>query len=136
HVLDRGLRPVPLGVPGELYVGGAQVARGYVGRPALTASRFVAAPDGSRWYRTGDVVRWTTGGVLEFIGRVDDQVKIRGFRIELGEVEAVVSRAPGVTRAVVVARADRLVAYVVGEAAGLREFVAARLPEYMVPSAV
>ncbi|WP_143264169.1 non-ribosomal peptide synthetase, partial [Amycolatopsis kentuckyensis] len=143
YVLDRGLRPVPVGVPGELHLGGAGVARGYLGRPGLTASRFVADPagePGARMYRTGDVVRWTARGELEYLGRADDQVKIRGFRIEPGEVEAALRKHPAVTEAVVVARTDgghqRLVAYVVPEApADLREFLGASLPAHLVPSA-
>ncbi|MBE8520858.1 non-ribosomal peptide synthase/polyketide synthase [Amycolatopsis sp. H6(2020)] len=143
YVLDRGMRPVPVGVPGELHLGGAGVARGYLGRPGLTASRFVADPagePGARMYRTGDVVRWTARGELEYLGRADDQVKIRGFRIEPGEVEAALRKHPAVTEAVVVARTDgghqRLVAYVVPEApADLRDFLGASLPAHLVPSA-
>ncbi|MFK0251245.1 non-ribosomal peptide synthase/polyketide synthase [Amycolatopsis azurea] len=137
YVLDARLRPVPPGVPGELYLAGVQLARGYLARPGLTAERFVADPFGAagdRMYRTGDLARWSGDGVLEFLGRVDDQVKIRGFRVELGEVEAALTASASVSRAVVVAREERLVAYIVGSEDGLREAAAAKLPEHMVPS--
>ncbi|WP_371495283.1 amino acid adenylation domain-containing protein [Kitasatospora sp. NBC_00374] len=146
HVLDGGLRPVPVGVPGELYLAGHQVVRGYLGRPGLTAGRFVAdpyGPAGSRMYRTGDLVRRGTDGRIHFLSRVDDQVKLRGFRIELGEVEAALTAQPGVSRAVALVREDapgrrQLVGYVTGTAdpAALRPAVAELLPEYMVPAAV
>ncbi|WP_327035197.1 non-ribosomal peptide synthetase [Micromonospora ureilytica] len=146
-VLDAGLRQVPVGVPGELYLAGVQLARGYRGRPDLTAGRFVAdpyGPAGARMYRTGDQVRWSAPGVLEFLGRGDGQVKIRGLRVELGEIEAALTGQSDVGSAVVLLREDRpgvahLVAYltVAGDLdeALLRARLAALLPEHMVPSA-
>src|SRR5436305_2940029 len=155
YLLDRGGRPVPIGVPGEIHVGGAGVARGYLARPALTAERFVPDPFaggtvgeaiGLRLYRSGDLARWRRDGDLEYLGRIDRQVKVRGFRIELGEIEAALAEHPGVREAVVVAREDRpgdvrLVGYV-SSAAGtdpppqaLAAFLAERLPAYMVPAA-
>ncbi|MBV9108432.1 MAG: amino acid adenylation domain-containing protein, partial [Gemmatimonadetes bacterium] len=145
YVLDSAGKPVPVGTPGELYIGGVQVARGYQGRAAMTAERFVPDPfsaeGGARLYRTGDRARWRADGAIEYLGRLDFQVKVRGFRIELGEIEAVLRRHEGVTDCVVVARADagepRLVAYVVGgaPAEALRAHVRRSLPEYMVPAA-
>ncbi|HVR98550.1 MAG TPA: amino acid adenylation domain-containing protein, partial [Thermoanaerobaculia bacterium] len=149
HVLDRLGQPVPIGVAGELYVGGEGVAAGYLERPALTAERFV--PDGwggrsgQRLYRSGDLVLWRATGELEYRGRIDHQVKVRGFRIELGEIESTLARHPGVGEAAVLMREDggdhRLVAYVTGaEGAAprveeLRDYLKERLPEYMVPAA-
>ncbi|MBF6297743.1 amino acid adenylation domain-containing protein [Nocardia amamiensis] len=148
YVLDGRLRPVPVGVSGELYLAGAQLARGYFGRADLTADRFVANPfePGARMYRTGDLVAWNADGELEYRGRTDFQVKIRGFRIELGEIEAALLRQDAVAAAAVVAHTDpsagdRLVAYVVGadgaiDTQRLGAALAAELPSYMVPSTV
>ncbi|WP_369356029.1 amino acid adenylation domain-containing protein [Streptomyces sp. cg2] len=158
YVLDERLAVVPVGVTGELYLGGAGLARGYLDRPDLTAQRFVAdpfGPPGSRLYRTGDLVRWTPEGRLEFAGRVDNQVKIRGYRVEPAEVESALLRQPGVAEAAVIARDDgtghkRLVGYVVTDPTGpagptggtaadttaLLRALAGELPGYMVPSAL
>jgi amino acid adenylation domain-containing protein/non-ribosomal peptide synthase protein (TIGR01720 family) len=145
YVLDGALRPVAPDVTGELYLAGSGLARGYLGRPELTAERFVAdpfGPPGARMYRTGDLARWTSDGRLDFGGRADDQAKIRGFRVEPAEVEAALDRHPAVAQSVVVVREDRvkqLVAYVVPsaavDAAELRRHAAATLPDYLVPAA-
>ncbi|HEY0606205.1 MAG TPA: amino acid adenylation domain-containing protein, partial [Herpetosiphonaceae bacterium] len=169
YLLDSNLQPVPIGAAGQLYIGGDNLARGYLRRPALTAERFVPNPfggslegtsAGSRLYRTGDLGRYLPDGRIDFLGRIDHQVKIRGYRIEIGEIEAVLLQHPGIRDAVVIAREDfgdkRLVAYVVENreprtenledstdpgswflvlGSPLREFLAQRLPDYMVPSA-
>src|SRR5262249_26340005 len=149
YVLDRHGEPVPVGVVGEVFVGGAGVARGYLGRPELNAERFIADPfradADARLYRTGDLARFLPDGSLEFLGRIDHQVKLRGFRIELGEIQAALLALAGVKDALVVARASggsdmQLVAYIVADAADVdetrcREALRERLPEYMVPAA-
>ncbi|MFE5220792.1 amino acid adenylation domain-containing protein, partial [Streptomyces sp. NPDC056626] len=141
YVLDDHLQPVPSGVPGELYIAGEGVARGYQSRPGLTAERFVAdpyGPAGTRMYRTGDVVRWNPDGHLTYLRRADDQVKVRGHRIELGEIEALLGAHAAVARAAVIVRDERLIAYTTGKtvsAEELRAHLAQSLPAYMVPSA-
>jgi microcystin synthetase protein McyB len=150
YVLDRHLRPVPIGVPGELLLGGAQLSPGYWNRPDLTAEQFIPDPfsaePGARLYKTGDLVRFLPDGNIEFVGRIDNQVKIRGFRIELGEIEAGIAQHPAIREAVVLAREDvpgdkRLVAYLVTEnppadlVDQLRALIRAAMPEYMVPAA-
>ena len=159
HVLDGNLNPVPMGVLGELYIGGELLARGYVNRPELTAERFIANPfvEGTRLYRTGDIVCWNERGQLEYLGRIDDQIKVRGFRVELGEVESQLLKQPGVREAAVVARetsqGTQLAGYVSGDVpegtgtahqgvsgkldgAVIRQMLKAALPDYMVPSVI
>ncbi len=143
YVLDGRMEPVGIGVQGELYLGGAGLARGYVNAPELTAERFVGDPfsaePGGMLYRTGDLVRWRADGAIEFLGRVDAQVKIRGFRVEPGEIEAQLRKQTGVREAAVIAHAGRLIAYYAGEESldseALRNGLAANLPDYMVPAA-
>ncbi|SEH00068.1 amino acid adenylation domain-containing protein [Nonomuraea solani] len=144
YVLDERLRPVPVGVVGEVYVAGSGMARGYANRPGLTAERFVAdpyGPPGERMYRTGDLGRYGADGALSYLGRVDTQVKLRGFRVELGEIETVLAAHPGISMAAAALRADRLAVYAVpvGEppsTADVRAWLGARLPGYMVPEIV
>jgi amino acid adenylation domain-containing protein len=157
YVLDRRMAPLPVGIPGELYLGGVQLARAYGGRPGLTAGRFVADPlsvPGARLYRTGDLARWRPDGVLEYLGRADRQVKVRGFRVEPGEIEAALVSQPGVAQAVVTVREDqpgerRIIAYLTAapapaagartallpEPAALRAGLARTLPDHMIPAA-
>jgi len=155
YILDQNLLPAPVGVPGEIFVGGAGLARGYLNRPDLTAEKFIANPfsdnaqgDGfrDRLYRSGDLARWLPNGDMEYIGRIDFQVKIRGFRIELGEIETLLNRHPTIREAVVLVREDipgdkRLVAYLLGKSdqkpdvAVLRDYLKERLPDYMIPAA-
>jgi len=146
YILDGALQPVPVGVVGELCVGGVSVGRGYLRRPELTADKFVADPFNddphANIYRTGDLARYRSDGTIEFLGRIDNQVKLRGYRIELGEIEAVLSRHPAVRKAVVLLRQDRpgdarLVAYLLGQARepDLREYLATQIPQYMIPAA-
>jgi acyl carrier protein len=151
YILDAHRQPVPIGVTGELHVGGAGVVRGYLNRPELTAEKFIPNPfdknPGTRLYKTGDVARWQANGDIEYLGRADDQVKIRGHRIESGEVESALARHPAVRECVVLAREDspgnrQLAAYIIGEPdkasvdpGELRNFLRSTLPDYMVPSA-
>ena len=148
YLLDKSLRPVPIGVAGELHIGGAGVARGYVNHPGLTSEKFIPNPfsddPGARLYKTGDVVRYRLDGNIEFLGRVDNQIKIRGFRVELEEIEQALRTHEGVNDCVVVLREEndkRLVAYVVAEKetpptiSELRNFLKAKLPSYMLPAA-
>ena len=150
YVLDEQMQPAPVGITGELYIGGAGIARGYLNRPQLTAERFVPHPfsqqSGARLYRSGDLVRWRQDGELEYVGRIDEQVKVRGYRIEIGEVEAVLRSHPSVSSCVVIAREEesgerRLVGYVVSAAgepqakiSELRRYLGEKLPEYMIPA--
>ncbi|MFD0021178.1 amino acid adenylation domain-containing protein [Streptomyces sp. NPDC058382] len=145
YVLDGGLQPVGTGVTGELYLGGPSLARGYLGRPGLTAASFVAdpfGPPGERMYRTGDLVRWRPDGQLVFLGRADHQVKIRGFRVELGEIESTLTGHPDVRACAVIVREGRLVGYVIPtddadlDIARVREYLAGELPDHMVPTAL
>jgi acyl carrier protein len=151
YLLNEQLQPVPIGVAGEVYIGGDGLARDYLKRPELTAQKFIPNPfsqqPGARLYKTGDLARYNNDGQIEFLGRLDNQVKIRGFRIELGEIELLLQQHPSVRETVVVAREDvpgnkRLVAYVVVNQmpaptiSELHHFLKAKLPEYMVPSAI
>jgi amino acid adenylation domain-containing protein len=150
YILDRNLNPVPIGIPGELYIGGEGVARGYLNRPDLTAEKFIPHPfsniPGARLYKTGDLAKYLPNGEIEYLGRIDNQVKIRGYRVELGEIEAIIGQEPTIKKAVVILREDepdnkRLVAYLVPHSkqqidiSDLRNFLQDRLPDYMIPSA-
>jgi len=151
YLLDRNLQPVPIGIPGELYIGGEGLARGYLHRPELTADRFIPHPfstePNARLYKTGDLARYRSDGSLEFLGRLDQQVKLRGYRIELGEIEALLSQHPSVRECLVLVREagmddKRLVAYILpadaearASSSALRSYLQATLPEYMVPTA-
>jgi amino acid adenylation domain-containing protein len=146
YLLDSQGQPVPIGIPGELHIGGAGLARGYLHRPELTTAKFISHPNWGRLYKTGDLARYLPDGTIEYLGRTDDQVKLRGFRIELGEIETVLKQHPAVQQAVVAVREDKpgnkqLVAYLVSQVSlddivsELRHFVGKKLPNYMVPSA-
>ncbi|MEU9779364.1 amino acid adenylation domain-containing protein, partial [Streptomyces sp. NPDC047968] len=148
HILDTHLRPTPIGVPGELYLAGHQLARGYTQRPDLTAERFTAnpyGPPGTRMYRTGDLARWRPDGTIDYLGRTDHQVKLRGLRIELGEIEAVLTNHPHIAHAIALIHHDhthtpRLIAYTIPtpghtlDPTTLRHHTAQHLPDYMVPT--
>src|SRR5262249_33129129 len=149
NILDDAIEPVPIGVLGEIFIGGVNVGRGYLGRADMTGERYIPDPysdeKGARLYRTGDIGRYTTDGNIECVGRKDQQVKIRGFRIELGEIESVITAHPHINEVVVIVREDspgdkRLVAYIVPDHShqllvpDLRRFVAAKLPDYMIPA--
>ncbi|MFM5992907.1 MAG: amino acid adenylation domain-containing protein, partial [Sphaerospermopsis kisseleviana] len=149
YILDENLRPVPIGVPGELHIGGNGLARGYLNRPELTKEKFIANPfnNGKKLYKTGDLARYLADGNIEYIGRIDNQVKIRGFRIELGEIEAVLNQHPQIQTSCVIVREDnptekRLVGYIVAkkettpELTAIRQFLVNKLPGYMIPSAL
>jgi acyl carrier protein len=148
YLLDQYLQLVPVGVPGEMYVGGAGVTKGYLNRPELTTERFIPSPfeNSNKLYKTGDLARYLPKGELEYLGRIDNQVKIRGFRIELGEIEALLASHPQIWETVVIVRDDttgdkRLVAYIVPQSEKtitineIRQFLKAKLPSYMVPNA-
>jgi hypothetical protein len=149
YILDRNMQPMPIGVPGEIYIGGDGLARGYFGRPELTAEKFVPNPfseePGDRLYRTGDLACYLADGSINFLGRIDYQIKIRGYRIELGEIEAILEEHPGIQQSVVVAKEDKsgdkkLIAFIVPNSGGileseeLREQLRLRLPDYMIPA--
>ena len=145
YILNDAMEPCPVGVPGEMFIGGAGVARGYYERPDLTAERFLDDPfkPGNRMFRTGDLARWHADGQLEFMGRIDTQVKVRGYRIELGEIEAALEAQSGVTQAVVIVREDasgvgQLIGYITGDAddTKLKQALADRLPDFMVPTRI
>jgi len=151
YLLDKHRALIPIGIPGEIFVGGAGVGRGYLGRDELTAERFMSDPFSdtpqAKLYRSGDLARWLPDGDLEYLGRIDNQVKLRGYRIELGEIEAVIGEHPAISQAIVMVREDvagdkRLAAYVVAqqgvsvEAKELRGYLKDKLPDYMVPSAI
>ena len=148
YILDKHLQPVPIGVVGEIYIGGDGLARGYLNRPELTEEKFIANPFGTgRLYQTGDLAHYLPDGNIEYVGRLDNQVKLRGFRIELGEIEASLMTHPEIRQAVVIASEQptdnkRLVAFIVNEegldpsSGALRQYLLSKLPEYMIPSTI